>query len=76
MIVVSRKNIVLPGPGGQKFFMPRDYMGPVPDWAQGSPYLKALEADGKIIVSATGQDKEIVAKEKQKKPSPAGGEKK
>lgn len=77
MIVVSRKNILLPGPGGQKFFMPRDYMGPVPKWAQGSPYLKALEADGKVIVSASGADKEIAAKEtKTKKPANAGGEKK
>lgn len=52
MIVVSKRNILLPGPNGEKFQMPRDYMGPVPDWAEKSAYFQALVSDGKVIVSA------------------------
>lgn len=62
MIVVSKRNIILPGPNGERFHMPRDYMGPVPEWAEKSAYLKALVADGKVIVS-----------EAQKKRSPSRG---
>lgn len=61
MFVVSKRNIILPGPNGEKFHVPRDYMGPVPDWAEGSAYLKALAEDGKVIISATGKDKDIDA---------------
>lgn len=67
MFVVSKRNIILPGPNGEKFHMPRDYMGPVPAWAEDSAYLKALEADGKVIISATSRDKDIDAAEKEKK---------
>ena len=67
MFVVSKRNIILPGPSGEKFHMPRDYMGPVPAWAEDSTYLKALEADGKVIISATGRDKDIDAAEKKKR---------
>lgn len=52
MIVVSKRNILLPGPDGETFHMPRDYMGPVPDWAEKSAYFQALVSDGKVIVSA------------------------
>lgn len=51
MYVVSKRNIVLPGPGGEKFRMAKDFMGPVPAWAEGSAYLEALAADGKVILS-------------------------
>lgn len=51
MFVVSKRNIMLPGPDGQKFHMPRDFMGRVPAWAEKSAYLKALAADGKVILS-------------------------
>ena len=67
MFVVSKKSIILPGPDGEKFRMPRDYMGPVPDWAEGSAYLKALEADGKIIISESGTDKDFAANDTGKK---------
>lgn len=67
MFVASKRNIILPGPNGEKFHMPRDYMGPVPDWAEGSAYLKALAEDGKVIISASGRDKDIDAAEKNKK---------
>ena len=51
MFVISRRSIILPGPDGEKFHMPRDYMGPVPAWAEDSPYLKALAKDGKVVLS-------------------------
>ena len=70
MFVVSKRNIILPGPDGEKFRMPKDYMGPVPAWAEDSAYLKALEADGKVIISDSGTDKDFGKKEKKpKKPS-------
>ena len=58
MFVVSRRNIILPGPNGERFRMEKDYMGPVPAWAEDSAYLKALAADGKVILSASGTDKD------------------
>lgn len=67
MFVVSKRNIILPGPNGEKFHMPRDYMGPVPAWAEESAYLKALAEDGKVIISASGRDKDIDAAEKKEK---------
>lgn len=67
MFVVSKRNIILPGPNGEKFRMPRDYMGPVPAWAEESAYLKALAEDGKVIISDSGRDKDIDAAEKKRK---------
>ena len=56
MFVVSKRNIILPGPNGERFHMPRDYMGPVPAWAEESAYLKALAADGKVIITDSRMD--------------------
>lgn len=75
MFVVSRRNIILPGPNGERFKMQKDYMGPVPDWAKDSAYLKALEADGKVILSASGTDKDFGKKEKSPKEKPPKEEK-
>lgn len=67
MFAVSKRNIILPGPNGEKFHMPRDYMGPVPEWAEGSAYLKALAADGKVVLSDSGRDKDFDAADKKRK---------
>lgn len=67
MFVVSRRSIILPGPDGEKFRMPRDYMGPVPDWAESSPYLRALVKDGKVVLSDSSCDTDIDAALKRKK---------
>lgn len=67
MFVVSKRNIILPGPNGEKFHMPRDYMGPVPAWAEESAYLKALAEDGKVIISDSGGDKDIEEAEKNRR---------
>lgn len=67
MFVVSRRNIILPGPNGERFRMQKDYMGPVPAWAEDSAYLKALAADGKVILSTSGTDKDFDKKGKKPK---------
>ena len=67
MFVVSNRNIILPGPNGEKFRMAKDYMGPVPAWAEDSDYLKALVADRKVILSESGTDKDFARKEKKPK---------
>ncbi len=71
MFVVSKRNIILPGPNGEKFRMAKDYMGPVPAWAEDSAYLNALVKDGKVILSANGSDKDFAAHEKKRKKSKA-----
>lgn len=70
MFVVSRRNIILPGPSGERFKMQKGYMGPVPAWAKNSAYLKALEADGKVILSVSGTDKDFGKKKKSPKEKP------
>ena len=50
--------------------MAKDYMGPVPAWAEESAYLKALAADGKVIISDSGRDKDIDEAEKKGKKAP------
>ena len=61
MLVVSKRNIILPGPNGERFHMARDYMGPVPGWAERSAYFRALVEDGKVIVSESRKKKEKAA---------------
>lgn len=67
MFVVSRRNIILPGPNGERFRMEKDYMGPVPAWAEDSAYLKALAADGKVILSERGTDRDFGRQSKKQK---------
>lgn len=63
MFIVSKRNIILPGPDGQKFHIPRDYVGEVPAWAAKTDYFKALVKDQKIIISKSKKDKDIQAAE-------------
>jgi len=51
MTVYSKRKIILPGPGGEKFRMKKGYIGPAPEWAEKSAYLKALAADGKVVIT-------------------------
>lgn len=67
MFAVSKRNIILPGPNGEKFQMAKDYMGALPAWAKDSAYLKALAEDGKVIISDSGRDKDIDAAGKKRK---------
>lgn len=67
MFAVSNRNIILPGPNGERLRMPRGWMGPLPAWAEKSAYLAALAADGKVILSTGGADKELEAGSRRKK---------
>lgn len=67
MFAVSNRNIILPGPDGERFRMPKGWMGPLPAWAEKSAYLKALAADGKVILSDSGADKVLEGAGKRKK---------
>jgi len=58
--VVSYRNVVIPHPdGGPPCHLTRGYAGPVPDWVPGIAYFKALEADGKIVLSTSRKDKDL-----------------
>lgn len=58
--VVSNRNIMIPHPaGGAPCRLTRGSMGPVPDWVPETAYFKALEADGKVILSSSQKDKDI-----------------
>lgn len=67
MFIVSNRNIILPGPNGERFKMPRGWMGALPAWAEGSTYLAALAADGKVILSDSASDKALEGGGKRKK---------
>ena len=67
MFAVSKRNILLPGPNGERFFLKKDCEGPVPGWAEHSSYFQALVEDGKVILSASGTDKDFSQKEKKPK---------
>lgn len=72
MFIVSKRNIILPGPDGHKFRIPKDYMGEAPAWAAKSDYFKALVKDGKIVISKSKKDKDIQAAEES--PEAPGGD--
>lgn len=67
MFAVSKRNILLPGPNGERFFLKKDCVGPVPGWTEHSSYFQALVEDGKVILSASGTDKDFSQKEKKPK---------
>ncbi len=67
MFILSNRNIILPGPDGERFHMPRGWMGTLPAWAEGSPYLASLAADGKVILSPSGSGRELEAGGRRKK---------
>lgn len=67
MFIVSNRNIILPGPNGERLRLPRGWIGPLPAWAEKSSYLAALEADGKVILSNSGGDKALEEGGRRKK---------
>ena len=40
MFAVSKRNVLLPGPNGERFFLKKDCVGPVPGWAEHSSYFQ------------------------------------
>lgn len=63
MFVMSRRNILLPGPNGERVFLKKDCVASVPEWAERSGYFQALAADGKVLLSTGGKD--FAAREKK-----------
>lgn len=62
MFIISKRNLVIPSDdGSQRLTLAKDYIGPVPDWVAQTRYFKALVKDGKIILSRTPSDKELLA---------------
>ncbi|MDE7261889.1 MAG: hypothetical protein K2N78_07530 [Oscillospiraceae bacterium] len=55
MNVFAKRNIIIPGPNGEKFRLNKDQGAALPAWAEKSAYLKALEKDGKVILSDSGR---------------------
>lgn len=68
MLVLSKRNIVIPAPDGSTSVRLRaGLMETVPDWAAETPYFKALVKDGKIVPSGTSDKEEQKAVEKKVK---------
>lgn len=61
MLVLSKRNIIIPAPDGSTAVRLRaGLMEIVPDWAVKTAYFKALVADGKVVPSDTS-DRETQA---------------
>ena len=66
MLVLSKRNIVIPAPDGSTSVRLRaGPMETVPGWAVKTPYFQALVADGKIVPSGRS-DKEVQAASEKK----------
>ena len=68
MLVLSKRNIVIPAPDGSTAVRLRaGLMETVPDWAVKTPYFQALVADGKIVPSDRTDKSAQAAAEKKVK---------
>ena len=68
MLVLSKRNIILPAPDGSTAVRLRaGMMETVPDWAANTEYFKALVADGKVVPSGRSDKATQVASEKKVK---------
>lgn len=68
MLVLSKRNIVLPAPDGSTAVRLRaGMMETVPDWAANTEYFKALVADGKVAPSGRSDKSAQAASEKKVK---------
>ena len=68
MLVVSKRNIVIPAPDGSAAVRLRaGLMETVPDWAANTAYFKALVADGKVVPSGRSDKSAQAAAEKRVK---------
>ena len=66
MLVLSKRNIIIPAPDGSTAVRLRaGLMETVPDWAAETPYFKALVKDGKIVPSNASDKSAQVAAEKK-----------
>ena len=68
MLVLSKRNIVIPAPDGSTSVRLRaGLMETVPDWVANTEYFKALVADGKLVPSGTSDKEAQAASEKKVK---------
>ena len=68
MLVLSKRNIVIPAPDGSTSVrVRRDFLGEVPDWAAETEYFRALVADGKIVPTGKRDAETQAASEKKVK---------
>ena len=68
MLVLSKRNIVIPAPDGSTAVRLRaGLMETVPDWATKTPYFQALVRDGKIVPSDRSDKSAQAAAEKKVK---------
>lgn len=65
MLVLSKRNIDLPGPDGAPVRLRRGELAVVPDWAADTEYFKALVADGKVVPSGKSDKQTQAAAEKK-----------
>ena len=62
MFIVSKRNIILPSKDGtETYFVPRGYIGSIPNWAAETEYFRALVIDGKIGTPEGRKDKAVEA---------------
>ena len=59
MLVLSKRNIDLPGPDGASVRLRRGELAVVPDWAADTEYFKALVADGKVVPSGRSDKQQL-----------------
>lgn len=68
MLVLSKRNIVIPAPDGSTSVrVRRDFLGEVPDWAAETEYFRDLVADGKIVPTGKRDAETQAASEKKVK---------
>lgn len=68
MLVLSKRNIIIPAPDGSTVVRLRaGLMETVPDWAVNTEYFKALVADGKVVPSGRSDKSAQAAFEKKVK---------
>lgn len=61
MFILSRRNIILSTVSGDETLQVKaGWLGEVPDRFCDTPYFQALVKDGKIVLSATTKDKDVV----------------
>ena len=66
MLVLSKRNIVLPAPDGSTAVrLAREQLAEVPDWAVKTDYFQALVRDGKIVPTGTSDKESQKAAEKK-----------
>lgn len=65
MFILSKRNVILlSSDGSHTHFVPKGFIGNVPDWATETRYFEALVADGKIVPTAM-PDKALQAAEEK-----------